>query len=159
MITDNKYNAINTNYNILLKHFWGKNVINTCYKFWKKFGFLDNMEKQKAEELSVVFDNLMCRIFKGELADLCEKYKNELDLDLEIDIFPMLRMIITEVDNFTIDDCFNFLNTIDLDLINKTIKRGLLLGYLTEEKLDKEAEITYLISNIIINKFNKKIVK
>lgn len=151
-----EYRATRLEYYTLLNHFWGTEVIKTCKKYWDKFGFNEGLSEQKAEEFSVTLDNLTLMLINDELKNLIDLYRKE-DIDLETLLFPLIRVIVEHTDNFDMDDLIDYLWELDIDMLKLTNDNLILLKYNNLNNADIEAELTKLMSDIFIFKFNNKI--
>lgn len=135
---------------------YGTEVIKTCKKYWDKFGFNEGLSEQKAEEFSVTLDNLTLMLINDELKNLIDLYRKE-DIDLETLLFPLIRVIVEHTDNFDMDDLIDYLWELDVDMLKLTNDNLILLKYNNLNNADIEAELTKLMSDIFIFKFNNKI--
>jgi hypothetical protein len=135
---------------------YGTEVIKTCKKYWDKFGFNEGLSEQKAEEFSVILDNLTLMLINDELKNLIDLYRKE-DIDLETLLFPLIRVIVEHTDNFDMDELIDYLWELDLDMLKLTNDNLLLLKYNNLNNADIEAELTKLMSDIFVFKFNNKI--
>ena len=146
-------------YEFLKEHEVCKTIIDDAVNIWDEIGFLDTLKtetpftSEEKEELSVAYTNLAyaCLSDDYRVEDIklyfYDKYSDAIDF--EIIAFPILRKVLTSVDNFSFDNFLEFFAIAKYYTIDEEIE-----DYLYNEDFDYEAELCALLAEVIIANFN-----
>jgi len=154
-------NATSLRYEELSQWEVGRAVINEAINRWEQLGFLalidDDIVKEK---MAVAFDNMaLDLLYENERVVKIQKRYNfncapdngcDMICSFDVIVFPILRRVISKVDNFNYDKFLDYLEKLSFLAINYD-------GYEIEE-CDIEAEFCALLSTAIVEMFkNEKV--
>ena len=136
----------------------GKAVIDTAVNRWEDLDFLEGVEdNKKKEELAVAFDNMAHDILEedGFVMGIAEKYNfncfnpEETDESLEFDVmvFPLIRMLVLELDNFNYNKFVDYLD--DFSFLSINYENAY-------DNIDVQAYFVAALGDLIIRSFNNK---
>lgn len=140
--------ATDAPYDVLAEMPFGKAVIDFYRNIWNQTGFLEEYDGNK-DELSMAYTNLVyfCT-FDYRHNEFADKFL-EYDMDFDVIVFPLVRCVLGDVNNFNFEKFLTYLRKIEVDIdmiINIADENG-------EE--DIEAIMVRAIADVIIDEFEK----